>query len=177
MMDEVKMSRRWIRTAPTLTCIGAVLLLTQCAARSPQATEPEHNVRESSVDERPEISWMLSSGNGAAERVLCRSESPDPCVLTNRPGEKPAVVTLHLSLHSTKTDTAYVGSIRIGFGDKPFDNKVDSQVSANGTAANTSVTLLPNPRPGTYSTEISVTATPKGSPAIPLRSTITLQVE
>ena len=82
----MKMSMRWTRIAPTLTCIGAFLLL---------------------------LSWMLSSGDGAAERVLCRSESPAPCILTNRPGGKPAVLTLHLSLHSTKTDTAYVGSIQI----------------------------------------------------------------
>ena len=176
-MDEMKMSMRWIRTAHTLTCIAAILLLTECAARQSVATKPDHNVRESTVDERPELSWMLSSEGGATERMLCRSESPDPCVLTIRTGEKTPTVTLHLALHSTKTDTAYVGSIRIGFGDKPLDSKVDSQVSANGVAENTSVTLLPNPRPGTYTTEISVTATPKGSPPVPLRATIALRIE
>ena len=168
---------RWIHAVHELCCVGAVLMVTQCAARPPIAAEPEHNVRESRVDERPEISWMLSSEGGAAERVLCRSESSDPCLLTNRPGEKPAVLTLHLSLHSTKTDTVYVGAMRVGFGDKPFDSKVDSTVSANGSATNNSITLLSNPRPGTYTTEISVMATPKGSPAITLRATITLQIE
>lgn len=177
MMGEVNMSAYRIRVAPVLVCVGAVLMLSQCATKAPAATEPEHNVREATVDERPEMSWMLSSEVAGSERVLCRSESPDPCLLKNQPGTKSAVLTLHLSFHSTKTDTAYIGSMRLGFGDKSFESKVDSKVTANGAAANTSVTLLSNGQPGTYTTQISVTATSTGQPPAQLRATITLHVE
>ena len=122
---------------------------------------------------------MLSSESQAGtERLVCRSDAPDPCVLTIPADRKPLLATMHVVLHPTPADTRYMGTMRVGFGGAAYDTKVDSTVTRGGPAGNISVTSLLTLTPGTYRAEISLTATPKGSSApVSLRNTITLTIQ
>ena len=121
---------------------------------------------------------LASESQGGTERLVCRSDAPDPCVLTVPADRKPLLATVHVVLHPTQADTQYTGTVRIGFGGSAYDTKVDSKVTGGGPAGNISVTSLLTLMPGVYTTEISLTATPKGLPAsVTLRDTITLTIQ
>ena len=122
---------------------------------------------------------MLSSeSQGGTERLVCRSDAPDPCVLALPADRKPLLATVHVVLHPTQADTRYTGTMRVGFGGAASDTKVDSTVTRGGLAGNVSVTFLLTLTPGIYRTEISLTATSKGSSApVSLRDTITLTIQ
>ena len=122
---------------------------------------------------------MLSSeSQGGTERLVCRSDAPDPCVLTVPADRKPLLATVHVVLHPTQADTRYTGTMRVGFRDSAYETKVDSTVMGGGPAGNVSVTSLLTLMPGVYTTEMSLTATQKGSSAsVSLRDTITLTIQ
>ena len=122
---------------------------------------------------------MLSSEpQSGTERLVCRSDAPDPCVLAVPADRKPLLATVHVVLHPTQADTRYTGTVRIGLGGTPHDSKVDSTVTRGGPAGNVSITSLLTLMPGVYTTEISLTATSKGSSApVTLHDTITLTIQ
>ena len=137
----------------------------------------DHDLQELVVDQRPEISWMISlDGPRGSELLLCRSDEPAPCELAASTDRTGRVGTLHVLLHSTVTATRYTGSIRINFGASPVQTNVDSTVAPRGKPGSVSInTVLPQ-KLGAYVTEIALAAAVEGAPAVSLHESITLIV-
>ena len=113
--------------------IGAVLLLSLgCAGR----TEPVVL----GLPDEPRASWLIKAGaNYGAEREVCRSDRPEPCVIPASSAEEPTSAVVSVFLYPAGDQpTTYKGALLSSF--------MGSSTSGHETPVD--FTLKPGERPG-----------------------------
>lgn len=163
----------------TTAGIGAMLLIS-CAHPAPQLVSqlaPAHQ------DERPHISWVLSTGGDGTEpeKTVCQSESQQSCVLQASTARRQSIATMHLYLHPAATEIAYQGSVIVGFMSDGVETshvvEVNHVVSPGSNPVNASATGPVTDKAGIYKLQITLKATPAGQPASPIQEEVTVAVK
>jgi hypothetical protein len=148
------------RSKVWLWCGLVALASAGCAARIEPPQAP-------GAATEPRASWLIRTGNGGvATHEVCRSDSPQPCVI-DASRTKPESVSVSVYLYDAGAKTTYSGAFLSGFmeGAKPVGHEttVDYAVEANTKPSAVAAIGGLKTTPGDYELRIFLFAQVEGS--------------